>query len=69
MKTKKKLEISAENTSKYSSSFMAVPTGSLTLIRPENIKRTPTKILATNAIDFIAYALNVIDVLLIIYYC
>src|SRR5690606_38444853 len=35
-------EKSWANTSKYSSSLMAVPTGSLILIMPEKMKRTPT---------------------------
>jgi hypothetical protein len=40
-----KIGENSENTSKYSSSFIAVPTGSLSLIKPEKINKQPTNIL------------------------
>src|SRR5690606_14380581 len=53
LKAKKNGLKSELKTSKYSSSLIAVPAGSLILIRPEKINSTPTKIQQKRVIHFI----------------
>ena len=52
-KFRKKAPKSCANTSKYSSSFNAVPMGSLSLIRPEKIKRPPSSAQQIRVTSFI----------------